>query len=105
PSRASPPPRPEGVCRYLIAGIYWGGNVPEGMKVVEIPACVWAKFKCTGPMPEAIQKVNTRIYKEWLPGNTEYELADDLNIEWYSNQGDVTDDDYESAVWIPVKKK
>ena len=56
-------------------------------------------------MPEAIQKVNTRIYKEWLPGNTEYELADDLNIEWYSNQGDVTDDDYESAVWIPVRKK
>ncbi|MDE6976134.1 MAG: AraC family transcriptional regulator, partial [Lachnospiraceae bacterium] len=29
--------RKEGVCRYLIAGIYWGGNVPEGMKVVEIP--------------------------------------------------------------------
>lgn len=97
--------RKEGICRYLIAGVYWGGTVPEGMKVIEIPALTWAKFRCTGPMPEAIQKVNTRIYREWLPGNTEYELADDLNIEWYSGQGNVTDDDYESAVWIPVRKK
>lgn len=96
--------RKEGVCRYLIAGVYWGGAVPEGMKVIEIPALTWAKFKCTGPMPDAIQKVNTRIYKEWLPGNSEYELASDLNIEWYS-QGNVAGDDYESAVWIPVNKK
>ncbi len=89
--------------RYYIAGAYQGGEVPEGMKVVEIPASEWAKFKCTGAMPEALQTVNTRIFKEWLPGNGEYEMAHQLNIEWYSG-GDTDSDTYESAIWIPVKR-
>ena len=89
--------------RYYIAGAYQGGEVPEGMKVVESPASEWAKFKCTGAMPEALQTVNTRIFKEWLPGNGEYEMAHQLNIEWYSG-GDTDSDTYESAIWIPVKR-
>ncbi|MCI8976105.1 MAG: AraC family transcriptional regulator [Lachnospiraceae bacterium] len=93
-----------GYFRYAIAGRYRGGGVPEGMKVFEIPACTWAKFKCTGPMPEAIQAVNTRIYKEWLPGNPEYEIAANIDMEWYS-KGEPESSDYESAVWIPVKRR
>ena len=89
--------------RYYIAGAYQGGKIPEGMTVFEIPASEWAKFKCTGAMPKALQTVNTRIFKEWLPGNQEFETAFHLNIEWYSN-GDTSSDDYESAIWIPVKR-
>lgn len=90
--------------RYMIAGIYDGGIVPEGMTLYEIPALTWAKFRCVGSMPAALQAMNTRIYKEWLPGSVEYEIAEDINVEWYS-QGDNMKADYESAVWIPVKTK
>lgn len=89
--------------RYYIAGAYQGGKIPEGMTVLEIPASEWAKFKCTGAMPETLQTVNTRIFKEWLPGNQEFEMAFHLNIEWYSG-GDTDSDTYESAIWIPVKR-
>jgi len=90
-------------CRYLIAGIYHGGKAPEGMKVVEIDGYEWAKFPCVGAMPDAIQTVNTRIFREWLPTNPEYEIAANLSIEWYSGS-DTQSPDYESTVWIPVKK-
>jgi len=90
---------------YMIAGRYMGGVVPVGMKVFEIPETTWAKFKCVGAMPEAMQTVNTQIWKEWLPGNIEYELAGKFNIEWYSSVGNTKDSDYQSAIWIPVKRK
>lgn len=89
---------------YMIAGKYNGNNVPQGMKIFEIPALEWAKFKCTGPMPGSLQAVNTQIFKEWLPGNPDYEIATGMNIEWYS-KGDCSAIDYESEIWIPVKKK
>lgn len=90
--------------RYMIAGIYDGGIVPEGMKVYDIPALEWTKFRCVGTMPGALQSINTKIYKEWLPGNKEYEIAENIDVEWYSD-GDITADNYESAIWIPVKRK
>jgi AraC family transcriptional regulator len=55
-------------------------------------------------MPGALQSVNTKIFKEWLPGNPDYEIATGMNIEWYSS-GDCSSYDYESEIWIPVKKK
>ena len=58
-----------GKIRYLIAGKYTGGEVPEGMEVYAFPGGEWAVFNCIGPVPEALQNVNTRIYREWLPGN------------------------------------
>lgn len=94
-----------GKFRYLIAGEYTGGKVPEGMTVYEFPDMEWAKFPCIGPMPGALQSVNTKIFNEWLPGNTEFEIAMGANIEWYSSGGKTTDSDYESAIWIPVKRK
>ncbi len=102
-----------GKFRYMIAGTIKdntfmkkesGDTIPEGMKVLEIPAYEWAKFKCVGSMPEAIQTVNTRIFKEWLPGNSDYEIAADIIIEWYP-EGDTTSENYESAIWIPIKRK
>ncbi|MBU9727844.1 AraC family transcriptional regulator [Diplocloster modestus] len=94
----------EGKFRYLLAGAYTGGDVPEGLTVYRFPDMEWAKFRCDGPMPAALQTVNTKIFKEWLPNNAEFEIAMGANIEWYS-KGDITAQDYEAAIWIPVKRK
>lgn len=93
-----------GKFRYLIAGKYTGGQVPENMTLFEIPQSEWAIFNCKGPVPEALQNLNTRVFKEWLPGNTDYEMAGYFNVEWYSCTGDKEDADYESAIWVPVRK-
>ena len=91
--------------RYLVAGKYTGGEIPEGMTVYEFPRSEWAVFDCVGPNPETLQSINTRIFREWLPGNTEYELSGNANVEWYDCTGNMTDPDYHSAIWIPVKRK
>ena len=95
-----------GKFRYLVAGKYSGGDVPEGMVVYEFPRGDWAVFDCIGPIPESLQSLNTRIFKEWLPGNPDYELYGNANVEWYDCiNGEKTDKDYHSTIWIPVKKK
>lgn len=94
----------DGRFRYLIAGIYTGGEVPEGMVSYEFPDMEWAKFSCKGPMPGALQSVNTKLFQEWLPGNPDFEIAMGANIEWYS-EGDMQSADYESGIWVPVKRK
>ena len=91
--------------RYLIAGKYEGGEVPEGMEVYEFPVGDWAVFDIFGPCPGALQSVNTKIFTEWLPGNPEYEISGNANVEWYDCKAMPTDKDYHSAIWIPVRKK
>ena len=93
--------------KYLIAGPYReekGKGVPEGLKVVTIPALTWIRFRCSGPMPEAIQNLNVRIYKEWLPLNHDYEIASGYNIEVYES-GDIRSSQYSSEIWLPIRKK
>ena len=87
-------------------GKYTGGDVPEGMVVYEFPGSDWAVFTCIGPIPDALQSVNTQIFREWLPGNPEYELCGNANVEWYDCiNGEKTDPDYHTAIWVPVKRK
>ncbi|MBR4374950.1 MAG: AraC family transcriptional regulator [Treponema sp.] len=93
-----------GKFRYLIAGEYSGGEVPDGLTVYEFPKCDWAVFDCFGPLPKTLQETNTRIFKEWLPGNPEFDFFGNANIEWYG-KGDTAGADYHSAIWIPVGKK
>ena len=90
--------------RYIIAGEYKGGEAPEDMVLYEVPKADWAVFSCVGPLPETFQDLNTRIYREWLPGNPEYELCGNTPVEWY-DAGDTTDRNYRSAIWIPVRKR
>ena len=95
-----------GKFRYLIAGKYTGGAVPDGMVVYEFPRNEWAVFDCIGPNPQTLQSVNTRIFSEWLPGNPDYELSGNATVEWYDCvNGEMTDPDYHSAIWVPVKRK
>ena len=95
-----------GKFRYLIAGKYTGGSVPEDMVLYEFPRGEWAVFDCIGPMPESLQSLNTRIFREWLPANPDYELRGNATVEWYDCiNGEPTDPDYHSAIWVPVKRK
>ena len=55
-------------------------------------------------MPGALQQVTRQIFTDWLPNNTEYSLAEGVNIEWYS-EGDMQAADYASEVWVPLKGK
>jgi len=90
--------------KYLIAGRYTGGKLPDGMMTYVFPSGKWAVFDCVGPCPEKLQELNTRIFKEWLPLNKEFELRDDANIEWYDCvNGEKTDADYHTQIWLPVK--
>ena len=92
--------------RYLIAGKYTGGPVPEGMVLYEFPRGEWAVFDCVGPNPQTIQSVNTRIFREWLPGNPTYELSGNATVEWYDCiHGEKNDPDYHSAIWVPVRSR
>lgn len=90
--------------RYIIAGKHIKGKIPEGMVSYEFPDMEWAKFSCNGPMPQAMHTLNTKIFKEWLPGNPDYEIAMGANIEWYTT-GDMESADYKSGIWIPVVRK
>ena len=89
---------------YLIAGEYRGEKLPEGFKTRKIPASLWAKFKCVGPLPGSMQSVNTAIWHEWLPSHSEYELSENIDIEFYSDMP-MDDPHYQSEIWIPIKKK
>ena len=95
-----------GKFRYLIAGKYTGGSVPEDMVLYEFPRGEWAVFDCIGPNPQTLQSVNTRVFREWLPANPDYELCGNATVEWYDCiNGEPTDPDYHSAIWVPVKRK
>ncbi len=92
--------------RYLIAGRYAGGEVPEGMTLYSFPLSDWAVFNCTGPLPDSLQSMTARVFTEWLPGNPDCELSGNASVEWYDCvNGSPSDPDYHSAVWIPVRKK
>ena len=90
---------------YMIAGRYTGGEVPKGMKLIELERGDWAVFDCYGPNPKTLQETNTKIFNEWIPNNQEYEVRANYNIEWYDCTTDMDDENYHSAIWIPVKKK
>lgn len=95
---------------YLIADIYHPfEDIPDGFKVVAIPAFTWAVFPCKGPLPQSLQDVNTKIFSEWLPALQDYEFAAGYCVEMYDApdkypQG-TQDENYYTEIWIPVKKK
>lgn len=93
----------QGSFTYLIAGRYQGGDVPEGMTLHTLPEMDWAVFPCQGPLPGALQSLNTKIFQDWLPNNTKYTISADTTLEWYSD-GDGSEEDYRSAIWVPIQK-
>ncbi len=84
-------------------------KVSKEFEVVEIPKFTWAIFSCIGPTSIRMPEINERIFKEWLPNSTDYEIAAGYNIEMYSNPNDyqkgTDDENYYCEIWIPIKKK
>ena len=94
---------------YLIADAYDPSKeVPDGFEVKTVPQFTWAMFSCDGPMPEALQDVNQKIFSQWLPALKEYEFAAGYCIEKYDDASKypkgTMDENYHSEIWIPIKK-
>ncbi len=87
---------------YYIAGDFDEDWLSAAYEVIEIPAMKWVKFYATGPMPTALQALNTRIFNEWLPDNPMYEISAGYNIELYQ-MGNIHGVNYKSEIWIPVR--
>ena len=89
---------------YWIAGLYQGGEVPEGLELYSFPESRWAVFSAKGPMPEALQTLNTYVWQEWFPNEGQKFQANGMaTLEVYS-AGDPQSPDYECGIWVPVKK-
>ena len=89
---------------YWIAGPYEGGDVPEGLELYTFPESEWAIFTTKGPMPSSIQALNTAIWQEWFPNEGQKLHANQtVTLEYYSAM-DPASPDYESGIWIPVKR-
>ena len=86
---------------YLI-GFSGSKDVYEGFDTYDIPKAKWAVFECRGAMPDSIQNVWKRIFKEWLP-SVEYEIDETLPQMEYYTEGDTCSEEYYSEIWIPVK--
>lgn len=94
---------------YLIADAYDPSKEePDGFEVKTVPQFTWAMFSCDGPMPEALQDVNQKIFSQWLPALKEYEFAAGYCIEKYDDASKypkgTMDENYHSEIWIPIKK-
>lgn len=88
--------------QYTIAGLYKGGDVPEGLNLIKYPASKWAVFTTKGPLPKSLQQLNTYIWNEWLPNEGKKLGANPIiDVEWY-NIGDVYRKDYECGIWMPI---
>lgn len=89
---------------YSIAAAYSGDDaVPEGFRRNTVPARTWAVFECKGAMPDAIQNMWHKIVSEFFPTSS-YKPTYEMDIEAYS-EGNMSDVDYYSEIWIPVVKK
>ncbi len=83
---------------YLIGAEYAGGDVPNGYKVVDVPAAEWAVFGIDGLSEEKIQQAWHKIFAEFFPSST-YKPAGNFDLEVY------TTDTYKGEIWISVEKK
>lgn len=89
---------------YLISDNYipQKDTLPEGCRTYTLPAGLWAVFPCRGPIVETLQAINKRIYDEWLPNNSEYRLAGNVNLEVYLEPPHENPQDDYCEIWIPV---
>ena len=83
---------------YLIGAEYAGGDVPNGYKVVDVPAAEWAVFGIDGLGEEKIQQTWHKIFAEFFPSST-YKPAGNFDLEVYPT------DTCKGEIWISVEKK
>ena len=89
---------------YWIAGLYRGGEVPEGLELYTFPESNWALFTTKGPIPDSLQTLNTYVWQEWFPTEgIKHQANGKETIEVYS-AGNPQSRDYECGIWVPVKE-
>ena len=90
---------------YWIAGLYKGGEVPEGLKLYPFPESDWAMFSAKGPLPGSLQTLNTYVWQEWYPNEGKQFMGNgNAMLEVYT-PGDMQSPDYACGIWVPVKRK
>ncbi|WP_229683267.1 AraC family transcriptional regulator [Virgibacillus oceani] len=89
---------------YFICAEKGKNSVPDSWEERIIPAATWAVFPAIGPIPHAIEKTWDRIFSEWFP-STGYEHVDAPELEVYPVSGDVSAEDHQCDIWIPILKK
>ncbi len=78
--------------------------VPQGFTKLTIPTLTWAVFEGQGALPDALQRLNRRIWEEWFPASKDYTFGPGYNVELYIH-GDMDSEDYCFEIWIPVVAK
>ena len=90
---------------YWIAGLYQGGDVPEGLGLYTFSEGNWAVFMTKGACPESLQTLNTYVWQEWFPNEGQKVHANGMaTLEVYS-AGNPQSPDYECGIWVPVREK
>lgn len=92
-----------GIFSGYLVGVATDAACPVGMDERIVPAATYAVFDCTGPLPDAMQRLQHRIFAEWLPSSG-YEWAPKSDVEVYFGPR-MTSPDYKSQVWIPIEKR
>ena len=93
----------EGTFEYWIAGLYRGGEVPEGLKKRSFPEGDWAMFSAKGPLPGSLQALNAQVLQEWLPGEGRRCGADGKTMLEVYAPGNMRSPGYECGIWVPVR--
>lgn len=77
-------------------------DIPEGMKVVEIPEQKYIVFTHKGEL-DKLQATYKAIYSKWFP-NTNFELSKAYDFEFYNERFiSPTNSDSELDIYIPIK--
>lgn len=92
----------DGFFEYWIAGLYKGGEVPNGFKLYTFPESEWAMFSTKGPLPNTLQELNTKVWQEWYPNEGQKYMGNgNAMLEVYS-AGNMQSPDYECGIWVPI---
>ena len=89
---------------YWIAGLYRGGEVPDGLELFTFPESDWAIFSAKGALPMSLQTLNTQVWNEWAPNIRKMYETGTSSLEIYFAM-DPRSPDYECGIWVPIRKK
>ena len=90
---------------YWIAGLYKGGEVPEGLKLYTFPESDWAMFSAKGSLPGSLQTLNTYVWQEWYPNEDKQYMGNgNAMLEVYTS-GNMQSPDYECGIWVPLERR
>lgn len=91
-----------GKIRYIIAGRYERGEVPEGMTLMDLPNGQWIKFHFDGGMT-SFQQQYQAVFKQWMPTHKNEFGKLDMLVEWYDGD-DITSPDFQCGIMLHISK-